>query len=257
MGEILEKAAKENGLVAAFALVGLIVLASGFISRRLTFGRVQGSAIAILLGLALAYVGGNMSGGTKGLADLAWFSGIGLMGGNMLRDFAIVATAFEVHPEEARRAGWIGAVALLLGTVVPFGVGVCVARAFGYSDAVSMTTIGAGAVTYIVGPVTGAAIGASSDVMALSIATGVLKAILVMIATPMAAKFLRLKTPRSAMVFGGLAGTVSGVSAGLAATDRKLVPYGALVATFHTGLGCLLGPSVLFFAVKFFVGNPP
>ena len=257
MGEILEKTARENGLVAAFALVGLIVLASGFISRRLTFGRVQGSAIAILLGLALAYVGGKMSGGTKGLADLAWFSGIGLMGGNMLRDFAIVATAFEVHPEEARRAGWIGAVALLLGTVVPFGVGVCVARAFGYSDAVSMTTIGAGAVTYIVGPVTGAAIGASSDVMALSIATGVLKAILVMIATPMAAKFLRLKTPRSAMVFGGLAGTVSGVSAGLAATDRKLVPYGALVATFHTGLGCLLGPSVLFFAVKFFVGNSP
>ena len=29
-----------------------------------------------------------------------------------------------------------------------------------------MTTIGAGAVTYIVGPVTGAAIGASSDVIA-------------------------------------------------------------------------------------------
>jgi malonate transporter MadM subunit len=52
------------------------------------------------------------------------------------------------------------------------------------------------------------------------------------------------------MVFGGLAGTVSGVSAGLAATDRRLVPYGALVATFHTGIGCLMGPSVLFLAVK-------
>ena len=57
------------------------------------------------------------------------------------------------------------------------------------------------------------------------------------------------------MVFGGLAGTVSGVSAGLAATDRKLVPYGALVATFHTGLGCLMGPSVLFLAVKAICGN--
>jgi malonate transporter MadM subunit len=56
------------------------------------------------------------------------------------------------------------------------------------------------------------------------------------------------------MVFGGLAGTVSGVSAGLAATDRKLVPYGALVATFHTGIGCLLGPSVLFLATKAIVG---
>ena len=255
MWDILEKTAKENGLVIAFAVVGLVMLASGAISRRLTFGRVHGSAIAIFIGLALAYVGGKMSGGTHGLADLPLFAGVGLMGGNMLRDFAIVATAFEVQVTEARRAGWIGAVALLLGTVLPFVVGVCVARAFGYSDAVSMTTIGAGAITYIVGPVTGAAIGASSDVMALSIATGVIKAILVMVTTPMAAKFLRLKTPRSAMVFGGLAGTVSGVSAGLAATDRRLVPYGALVATFHTGIGCLLGPSLLFFAVKMFAAH--
>jgi len=250
MWEILEKAAKENGLVTAFAVVGLVMLVSGVISRKMTCGRVQGSAIAILIGLALAYVGGKISGGSKGLADLALFSGVGLMGGNMLRDFAIVATAFEVHAEEAKKAGWIGAIALLLGTVLPFIVGVAVAWAFGYRDAVSMTTIGAGAITYIVGPVTGGAIGATSDVMALSIATGVIKAILVMVSTPVAAKFLRLKTPRSAMVFGGLAGTVSGVSAGLAATDRKLVPYGALVATFHTGLGCLMGPSVLFFIVR-------
>lgn len=255
MWGILEKAAKENGLVTAFAVVGLVMLVSGVISRKLTFGRVQGSAIAILIGLVLAYVGGKMSGGTKGLADLALFSGVGLMGGNMLRDFAIVATAFEVHAEEAKKAGWIGAIALLLGTVLPFVVGVSVAWAFGYRDVVSMTTIGAGAITYIVGPVTGGAIGATSDVMALSIATGVIKAILVMVSTPVAAKFLRLKTPRSAMVFGGLAGTVSGVSAGLAATDRKLVPYGALVATFHTGLGCLLGPSVLFFAIKAIVNH--
>jgi malonate transporter MadM subunit len=254
MIEILEKAAATNGLIAAFALVGVIVLASGQISRRLTFGRVHGSAIAIVIGLALAYWGGKVTGGHKGLADLSLFAGVGLMGGAMFRDFAIVATAFEVQATEARKAGLIGAVSLLLGTVLPFIVGACVARAFGYSDAVSMTTIGAGAVTYIVGPVTGAAIGASSDVMALSIATGLLKAILVMVGTPIAARFLALKTPRSAMVFGGLAGTVSGVSAGLAATDRKLVPYGALVATFHTGLGCLMGPSVLFFATKALVG---
>ena len=152
------------------------------------------------------------------------------------------------------RAGWIGFVALLLGTILPFIVGVGIARAFGYTDAVSLTTIGAGAVTYIVGPVTGSAIGANSEVMALSIATGVIKAIIVMVITPAAAGFLRLRTPRSAMVFGGLAGTVSGVTAGLAATDRRLVPYGALVATFHTGLGCLLCPSLLFFAVRALVG---
>ena len=254
MIDILEKAAAHNALVVAFALVGVIVLVSGQISRRLTFGRVHGSAIAILIGLALAYWGGKVSGGHKGLADLTLFGGIGLMGGAMLRDFAIVATAFEVQATEARKAGAVGAISLLLGTVLPFIVGACVARAFGYSDAVSMATIGAGAVTYIVGPVTGAALGASSDVMALSIATGLVKAILVMVGTPVAARFLVLKTPRSAMVFGGLAGTVSGVSAGLAATDRKLVPYGALVATFHTGLGCLMGPSVLFFATKAIVG---
>lgn len=254
MLDILEKAAAQNGLVTAFAVVGLIVLLSGQISRRLTFGRVHGSAIAIVIGLALAYWGGTKTGGHKGLADLSLFGGIGLMGGAMLRDFAIVATAFEVQATEAKKAGMIGVVSLLLGTVLPFIVGASVARAFGYSDAVSMTTIGAGAVTYIVGPVTGAAIGASSDVMALSIATGLVKAIIVMVGTPIAARFLALKTPRSAMVFGGLAGTVSGVSAGLAATDRKLVPYGALVATFHTGLGCLMGPSVLFFATKALVG---
>jgi malonate transporter MadM subunit len=217
-------------------------------------GRVHGSAIAIVIGLALAYWGGVRTGGHQGLADLSLFSGIGLMGGAMLRDFAIVATAFEVQATEARKAGMVGVVALLLGTVLPFIVGASVAWSMGYSDAVSMTTIGAGAITYIVGPVTGAAIGASSDLMALSIATGLIKAIMVMVGTPLAAKFLGLKTPRSAMVFGGLAGTVSGVSAGLAATDRKLVPYGALVATFHTGLGCLLGPSLLFFATKAIVG---
>jgi malonate transporter MadM subunit len=236
MLHMLEKVFVQNALVTAFALVGLIMWASSMISRKLTRGRVHGSAIAIML------------------ADLPLFTGVGLMGGAMLRDFAIVATAFEVQANEARKAGLIGVLSLLLGTLLPFIVGASIARAFGYTDAVSMTTIGAGAVTYIVGPVTGAAIGASSDVIALSIATGLIKAIIVMIGTPIAAGFMGLKTPRSAMIFGGLAGTVSGVSAGLAATDRRLVPYGALIATFHTGVGCLLGPSVLFFATRALVG---
>src|SRR6185437_444343 len=111
MLQILDKNLIQNGLVTAFALVGLIMWASSLISRKLTFGRVHGSAIAIV----------------------------------------------------------IGVVSLLLGTVLPFIVGATMAYAFGYTDPVSMTTIGAGAVTYIVGPVTGAAIGASSDVIALSI----------------------------------------------------------------------------------------
>ncbi|WP_377805458.1 malonate transporter subunit MadM [Azospirillum sp. A29] len=244
----------DNQLVAAFAVVGIIVWVSNLLARHLTAGRVHGSAIAVLAGLALAYWGGLVTGKTKGMADLTMFGGLALMGGAMMRDFCIVATASEVQIDEARKAGWLGFIGLFLGTVLPFIVGVAVAMAFGYTDPVALTTIGAGAITYIVGPVTGAAIGASSDVMALSIATGVVKAILVMVFTPVLAGFMRLDNPQAAMVFGGLAGTVSGVSAGLAATDRRLVPYGALVATFHTGLGCLMGPSVLFLAIKAIVG---
>ena len=86
------------------------------------------------------------------------------------------STTLQIQPS--------GKIALLIGTVLPFMIGVSVAWVFGYRDAVSLTTIGAGAITYIVGPVTGAAIKASSDVMALSIATGVIKAILVMVTTP-------------------------------------------------------------------------
>ena len=89
--------------------------------------------------------------------------------------------------------------------------------------------------------------------MVLSIAAGVVKSITVMLLTPMIAKKIGLTTPRAAMVFGGLMGTTSGTSAGLAATDPKLVPYGAMVATFYTGLGCLLCPSVLYFIMKIFL----
>ena len=104
--------------------------------------------------------------------------------------------------------------------------------------------------TYIVGPVTGEAIGASDAVITLSVAAGLVKSILVMIGTPMVADAIRLNNPQSAMVFGGLMGTTSGVAAGLAATDPKLVPYGAMTATFYTGVGWLMCPSVLYFLVS-------
>jgi malonate transporter MadM subunit len=155
-----------------------------------------------------------------------------------------------VRLEEFIKSGFIGIVSLFLGLFVSFFAGGAVAFASGYRDAVSITTIGAGAATYIVGPVTGGAIGASSEVIALSIAAGLVKAIAVMIATPFLAKAIGLNNPRAAMIFGGLMGTNSGVMAGLAATDPKLVPYGAMTATFYTGLGCLLGPSVVFMIVR-------
>jgi malonate transporter MadM subunit len=244
-----------NGLLVAFAVVGLIMWASHAASKHLTFGRIHGSAIAIVVGLLLAFMSWLVTNGEKGMADLPMLAGIGLMGGAMLRDFAIVATAFEVDVVQARKAGMIGAIALGLGTILPFILGVILSAAFGYTDAVSLTTLGAGAVTYIVGPVTGAALGASSTVIALSIATGVFKAVLVMIGTPLVARMIGLNNPRSAMVFGGLMGTVSGVSGGLAATDRRLVPYGALTATFHTGLGCLVAPSILYLIVRGITGG--
>ena len=133
-----------------------------------------------------------------------------------------------------------------------FIFGVVLAYFWGIRDAASLCTIGAGSCTYIVGPVTGAALGASSEVIALSIAIGVLKAILVTILTPLLAKKVGLNNPAAAMAFGGLMGTNSGVSAGLAATDPALVPYGAVTATFYTGLGCLLCPSLFYLILGWF-----
>jgi len=250
----LAQVLEANGLVTAFAFVGLVVWLSYVLSDRLTAGRIHGSAIAILVGLVLAWVGGVMTGGERGIADIPVLAGVGIMGGAMLRDFAIVATAFGVRFDEIRKAGIGAAVSLLVGVLLSFVVGAAVAFVFGYRDAVSMTTIGAGAATYIVGPVTGTAIGASSDVVALSIAAGLVKSMLVMTGTPFVARFIGLDNPRSAMIFGGLMGTTSGVAGGLAATDPKLVPYGAMTATFYTGLGCLLGPSIFYFTVRAFFG---
>ncbi|WP_202171348.1 malonate transporter subunit MadM [Bacillus sp. USDA818B3_A] len=250
MLEILGNVLKNNGFIVAFAIVGLTMYLSYFLSNKLTKGRIHGSAIAITLGLVLAYIGGAVTGGEKGLSDITLFSGIGLMGGGMLRDFAIVATAFGANFSEIKKAGVNGVLSLFIGVVLSFVVGVIIALAFGYRDAISLTTIGAGTATYIVGPVTGSAIGASSEVITLSIAAGLVKSILTMIGTPFIAKYIGLNNPRTAMVYGGMMGTTSGVAGGLAATDPKLVPYGAVTATFYTGLGCLLAPSVLFLITK-------
>ncbi len=252
--DLMAQVMSRYGLITAFAVVGITVWVSYQLSARLTRGHLHGSAIAIMLGLLAAYVGGVVTGGGRGIADLEIFAGIGLMGGAMLRDFAIIATAFGVNTRELARAGAAGVISLFTGVFVSFTIGAAVAYAFGYTDPVSMTTIGGGAATYIVGPVTGAAIGASSDVIALSIAAGLIKSMLVMAGTPFVAPFIGLNNPRSAMIYGGLMGTTSGVAGGLAATDERLVPYGAMTATFYTGLGALLGPSVIFVIIRAIMG---
>ncbi|MFT5135433.1 MAG: malonate transporter MadM subunit [Arenicella sp.] len=246
LGEVLQK----NSLLTAFAFVGLTVWLSYWVSNKFTAGHVHGSAIAIAAGLLLAYIGGVSTGGSKGIADIEILAGVSIMGGAMLRDFAIVATAFGAKLDAIRKAGMIAGASVIVGVVLSFTVGAIVAVAFGYSDPVAITTIGAGAATYIVGPVTGTALGASSDIVALSIAAGLVKSIVVMIATPFIAPLIGLDNPRSAMVYGGLMGTTSGVAGGLAATNPELVPYGAMTATFYTGVGCLLAPSVFFLIVR-------
>ena len=254
MTEVLTHMAKGQALLFAFVLVGVLMGISHILSRYITRGRIHASAFAITLGLIMAYIGGLVTGGHKGMADVIPFTGLALLGGAMLRDFAVVSTAFEVDVGEAWRAGAVAFVAVAMGTCFPFIIGVGVAYAFGYRDAVSMTTIGAGANAYIIATATGTALGAASPVIALAIATGVLKAVFVMVCTPLVARAIGLDNPRAAMIYGGVMGSVSGVTAGLAATDRRLIPYGALTSTFHTGLGCLVCPSIFFLAVRAFAG---
>ena len=239
---------EKNGFVFAFLFVGFIMLVSNLFAKRFTNNKIPGAAIAITAGLVLAYFGGK-----KGIADIPVFSGMALLGGAMMRDFTIVATAMGANFSEIKKAGLAGVLSLFIGILVAFIVGGSIGYYMGYTDAKSFATIGAGACTFIVGPITGSAIGASSDVIAISIAIGVIKSILVTILTPFIAKRIGLNNPQTAMVFGGMMGTTSGVAAGLAATDPKLVPYGALTATFYTGLGCLLCPSILYFIVDYFI----
>ncbi len=246
----LQRVLSANALITAFMFVGALVWLSYLISAKLTRGHVHGSAIAITLGLVLAWYGGLTTGGNTGLADIPLLAGVGIMGGAMFRDFAIVATAFGADLSTLKRAGLVGAMSIVVGVVLSFGIGAVVAVAFGYTDPIAVTTIGAGAATYIVGPVTGTALGAGSDIIALSVAAGLTKSVLVMVGTPFVAPRIGLNSPYAALIYGGLMGTTSGVAGGLAATDPKLVPYGAMTATFYTGVGCLLAPSILFLLVR-------
>jgi malonate transporter MadM subunit len=245
MREMIEKIVTLNGLIFAFLLVGIIMYLSFWFSNKILRKRIPGVAIAVIIGLLLAALGDK-----KGMADIPLFSGMAILGGAMLRDFAVVATAMGADLNKIKQAGPAGIVSLLVGVIYSFILGVVIAVILGYTDPVSLATIGGGACTYIVGPVTGSALGASSEVIAISIATGVVKTIVTTVVTPLIAKRIGLDNPHSAVVFGGLIGTSSGVAAGLAATDPKLVPYGALTAAFYTGLGALLCPSILYLILK-------
>lgn len=243
--ELLTKWLVRHDLIFAFLTVGIIMFLSFIISKKLTNNKIPAAAIAITAGLLLAYMGGN-----KGIASVPLFSGMAVLGGSMMRDFTVVSTAMGASISQIKKAGLIGAISLVLGVLMAFLFGSIIAYVLGYHDAKSIVTIGAGACTFIVGPITGTAIGASSDIIAISIAIGVVKSVLVTLLTPAIAKYIGLNNPETAMIYGGMIGTTSGVAAGLAAVDTKLVPYGALTATFYTGLGCLLCPSILYYLIS-------
>ncbi|MBM3426679.1 MAG: malonate transporter subunit MadM, partial [Bacteroidetes bacterium] len=233
---------------------GLLTWATDVFSKKALKGRIPGSALAIGLALVLGYVGGLLAEGEQGLSDISYFKGLSLLGGSMYRDFAIVATATGASFLLIRKSGMLGLLSLILGIGLFFSFGVAIGWLMGYRDAVSLSTIGAGACTYIVGPITGGALGASSEIIALSIGTGVVKAIAVTMLTPALANWIGLNSPAAAMAYGGIMGTTSGVAAGLAATDPTLVPYGAVTATFYTGLGCLVCPSLFYLILSTLLG---
>ena len=76
---ILEATLKANGLIVAFAVVGIAVWISYLLSERLTSGRVHGSAIAIIIGLLLAYVVGRFTGGENGIQSVPRGTLLGLV----------------------------------------------------------------------------------------------------------------------------------------------------------------------------------
>jgi len=181
--EQLIKLIAKHDLIVAFLFVGIILYVSYWLSKKLTKGKIPGAAIAITAGLVIAYFGGK-----KGIADIPLFAGMAVLGGSMMRDFSIVSTAMGASISEIKKTGIIGVLSLLIGISAAFFLGGAIGYVMGYHDIKSVVTIGAGACTFIVGPVTGNAIGASSDVIAISIAIGVVKSVLVTIMTPLVAK---------------------------------------------------------------------
>ena len=254
MFEVLFAFIIKYNLIFTFFFIGFITLISQLASKYLFNNRIESSVIVLITGLVLSYLSGLYIGGTKGLADVAVLSGVSILGSGMFRDLAIVASAYGIKFEEVKKGGVIAIISMLLGIVIPFIFGVIIAVLCGYTNPVDITTVATGAVTFITVSITGPAIGATSDLIALGMAGGILKAILVLILTPYLAKYIGLNNPQSAIIYGAVMGVNSGVIPGLAATDPKLVPYGAIGATLYTSFGVFLCPSVFFLAVNYIFG---
>jgi malonate transporter MadM subunit len=121
--EIFENFIDKNGLIVGFLVIGVLAFLSEVFSKKVLKGYLPGSAIAILAGLILAYFGGVITNGEKGLSDLPFLKGLGVFGGSMFRDFTIVATAMGASYLTMKKAGWLGLVSLLFGIVFFFVFG--------------------------------------------------------------------------------------------------------------------------------------
>ena len=145
---------QDNDLVVAFALVGLVTAIAMLISKVLTRGKFQ------VLGdrhhhRARPRLYRRSRHRRRGRASRPVpLPGIGLMGGRDAgqpghRGPEGLGASFE----EMKKSGLGGIISLVLGVVLSFAIGVVIALMFGYSDPVDLATIGAGTATYIVGPV--------------------------------------------------------------------------------------------------------
>lgn len=237
---------EQNTLILSFLGIGGILFLARQLSAHATKKRVHASAFSIALGLAAAYLGGALKHGSCGIADLAAFSGIGVLGGSALRDFTVVAVSYGADLKEFGRHKTETAIALFVGVSLSYFSALVISLAFGYRDAKELAVIASGAVTFIVGPVTASALGVTSNVVAISIAAGVIKSVLIMLLTPLAVKKLKLDSPKAVMLYGAMLGSTSGVTAGLMAVDERLVPYGTLSTSFYMGVGCLICPTILY-----------
>lgn len=110
MIKLIEDLFIKNGFIFSFLLVGVMMLITDFLSKRVIKNKIPGVALAIVLGLILAAFGGE-----KGIANIPIFAGMAILGGSMMRDFAIVSTSLGASFEEIKKAGWVAFFSLLIG----------------------------------------------------------------------------------------------------------------------------------------------
>ena len=98
MTSFLNELVGPRQLIFAFVMVGLLTWLCYAFSKHITKNRIHGSAVAIIIGLALAYYGGVTTGGKKGIADLKHANDGGTLFGSLAQGYGAppaVANAYK------------------------------------------------------------------------------------------------------------------------------------------------------------------